>query len=152
MITIRHIDRTCLVEDAYKKLIDKFSYLEKDILIVFDLRIATMGVHQYDSDDELHTIRISPVSNSTSTNEKNDVVMLDKESEKFQLISTTLHELQHAMSREALGKSFYAKKYFLAKVKNKEMQEYWSKCEVDARKYELDNIFKAMEYYNGLIK
>lgn len=152
MITIRHIERTCLKEEPYKKLIEKYANLKHDLLVVFDLRINCFGIHTYDFVKQLHTIRIGPFRNSIHIDEKGNTIDLDTESEKYNLISTTLHELYHGFRRETLKQSFFNKDYCEAKVKNRELKELYSQCELEARTFETSNILQAVEYYNNLIK
>ena len=152
MITVRHIDRVCLQENFYKKFIDKYSKLNRDLLVVFDLRISCFGMHEYDFEKKLHTIRISPVKNAVHVTSKDVIIQLDIESEKYNLLSTTLHELYHGEQRETLKKGFFNSNFLSAKVKNVELKEFWSRCEVEARKYELEHILEGVAYYNELIK
>jgi len=147
MISIRHIDRTCLQEEAFIKMIKKYSNLEHDMLIVFDRRITCLGFHFYDYTKQLHTIRISPEENKYDDNNE---IKLDIVAEKHNLISTFLHELCHAHQREILKKSYLRSDYrFASKIRNSETASYYSRCELEARAYACDNILKAVALYDS---
>ena len=148
MITIRHIDRTALLEEPFVKLVKKYSHqLEHDILIVFDKRISCLGMHTYNHKKQLHTIRISPIYNLLDP-AKN--IKFDYGAELHNVISTLLHELKHAHQRESLKKSALSVDYCVANdILNPEMAEYYSTCELEAREYECKNISKAVEYFNS---
>jgi hypothetical protein len=153
MITIRHIERTCLDCDAFEKLIESYSGLEHDILVVFDKRISCLGMHTYDYEKKLHTIRISPVQNKFNPDSDGDPIKLDVEAEKHNLISTMLHELTHAHQREALKQSFFKYDYRRSQtIRNPEMAEFYSPVELEARTYETENILEAVEKYDSYCK
>jgi len=149
MITIRHIDRTCLNHNAFISMVKSYSKLDHDILIVFDDRISCMGMHIYEHTKKLHTIRLSPKHNKYGRNELGEPVRLDAEAEKHNLISTVLHELHHGTQREKLKQSFFRKDYLFSKsIKNPDLAEHYSKSELEARRYECENILKAVEFYD----
>jgi Ca2+-binding EF-hand superfamily protein len=127
-------------------MVKRYSKLEHDILIVFDKRISCFGMHTYDHVKQLHTIRISPLINVL--NEKG--TFLDEGAEKHNIISTLLHEICHAQQREFLKQSFQRYDYHTSRdIRNPEMAEYYSKCELEARTYECENILDAVELYDS---
>lgn len=146
VVDIRHIDRTCLEEEAFYKLVNKFSSgLTHDIKIIFDLRIKDFG--QYTFIDKVHIIRISPIVCGFV---KNTTTKLDANAEKYNIISTTIHELYHAQQQEALGNDFWHKDFSqVAEIKNKGKSSFYSICEIETRIYENKNLLRAVEYYDS---
>jgi len=149
-IYIRHLYKTCLQESAYIKLIKKYaSKLEYDILIVFDLRIKDYGNYIFDSKKKLHSIKISP----NKCGFTDEGVKLDDGAEKYHLISTTIHEIYHALQYEELGREFWNKKYGCAtEITHPDTADFFSKCEIDARAYENKNLLQAVEYYSRCVE
>lgn len=137
MVKINNIDRTCLDESAYKKVIWKYSTnLMHDVLIVFDGRLKDQGSWFFKK--KKHIIRICPSFADKS----------DKVGSYYHLISTTLHELRHAQQYEEQKKTFWNKKFSLTEgVKDPTDSRFFSKCEIDARIYENQNIVNAVAYY-----
>jgi hypothetical protein len=146
MISVRHIDRTRIQEEPFIAMVKKYSKLEHDILIVFDRRLSCFGMHTYDHTKQLHTIRISPEINGLNS----DGVPLDAGAEKHNIISTVLHEICHAQQRESLKQSFHKDDYHASRdIRNPERAEYYSRCELEARSYECDNVLEAVELYDS---
>jgi len=145
-LTIRHISRTSLNEEAYRKLLKKyFSKLKNDTILSFDLRIKDFGYYIYDLSNEIHHIKLSPILNSYNDNG----IKLDEGAEKYNLISSTLHEFFHATQKEELGKDFFSKKFGCAKdIENPDAADFYSTCEVEARSFENKNILEAVSFYN----
>lgn len=140
-IEIRYIDRTCLNAKAYMKLLAKFGNLKLKTIIVFDKRVKSYGQYSFNSVKRIHTIRISP-----------DVHKLKKDynAEKYELISTTLHELRHAQQKEEKGFEFWKKQYnSVNEIKTKTMSDFYSECELDARTFENANVANAVGFYNS---
>lgn len=145
-IEVRHCERTCLNAQAYIKLIETYANLKNKIIICFDKRIKAFGQYAFDANKKAHIIRISPKENKKNTN-------FDENAQKFQLISTTLHELRHAMQKEDLGVTFWSKSYNYSKqISNPNFSEFYSQCEVDARIYESTNVLDAVDVYNNILQ
>lgn len=146
-IRIRHLDRTCLDELAYRKLIERYSLqLQYDILIVFDMRIKNYyGDYEFNSDKKIHNIAIS-----LNRCKYEDEVRVDEGGEKYNLISTTIHELYHAKQYEKLGSKLFCKP--CKDIKNKELASLYSDCEIEARVFENKNLLEAVQYYDACVK
>jgi HSP90 family molecular chaperone len=146
-IEIRHLDRTFLQEEALLKVIKKYSHnLNYNILISFDKKISGYGLYNFDLKKKCHIIKISLTNCCFTENEER----LDTNSEKYNLISTLIHELCHANQKETLGSTkFWSNKYGCAKfVKNEFLAGFYSKSEVEARIYENKHVLQAVELYN----
>lgn len=146
---VRNIERTCLNSEAYVKLLRKFGVgIENDVVISFDLRLKNYGSYRYNSSKKKHIILISPTECK-----KEEDVKLSSMDETYNLISTTLHELKHAMQQEELKAALWSKKYSCAKhVRNPLMAEFYSVSEVDARVFENKSLLSAVEFYNSCCK
>lgn len=143
-LELRYIDRTKLDTKAYGKLVRKYAKLKHKIIIIFDKKIKTYyGQYSFDSEKKMHTIRISLKKNKST----------DPVAEKYQLISTTLHELAHAKQKEELGVSYWSRSQnYNDDIANKGMSELYSSLEVQAREYENKNILDAVAYYDKFVK
>jgi hypothetical protein len=87
----------------------------------------------------LHVIRLSPLKNSCP----------DKNAEKYQYVTTTLHELKHAQQVEREGTAYWNKSYKMAKgIETEAFAEFFGPCELEARIYENENLTKAVELYD----
>ena len=148
-IKINHICRTNLNEEAFLKLIKKYTKkIKYDILISFDLRIKDYGSYIFDTEKKRHYIAISPIQCCYTK----DKVKLDEGAEKYNLISTFLHESCHAFQYEDMGYKFWNQKYSCAaEIENASATEYFSECEVSARLFENEQILKAVKYYNSCV-
>ena len=146
-VKLKYLDRTCLQEDAFIKLVRKYgSKLTHDVLIIFDLRIKDFGLYMFDGKKKIHTIQISP----TRCNLSFEGTKLDPAATKYHLISTAIHELFHAQQYENMRGSFWSKKYRCAdEISNAGVAEFFSVCEVEARTHENQNILQAVEYYTS---
>jgi hypothetical protein len=148
-VEVRHTDRTCLNEKAYIKLVRKYAKLKYKLIISFDDRIKAYGQYNFDPNKRTHIIKISPKRNKTVQEESVDetvykIKTVDSNGEKYQLISTTLHELKHAIQKEELGEAFWNKHYSAATdIKNKGLADFYSECEAEARIYENTNILRS---------
>lgn len=112
--------------------------------LIRELKI--FGQYKFDFEKKQHIIRISPKKNKHKT-------YSDENAQKFQFISTTLHELKHAMQKEEFGAGFWSKAYSSSKQINEpDFSEFYSKCEVDARVFENENVLSAVETYNKLLQ
>jgi len=153
MITVRHIEKTCLESEPFFKLCKKHaSKLEKDLLIVFDLRIGCYGTHWFDSKKQLHIIRISPEKCRHYRDEKGVIKKLDLEAEKYNIISTVVHEIRHAQQKEEMGISYWNKKcHYAEEIRNPGYKSYYSEIEADARTYENKYVLSAVEFYNSCV-
>jgi hypothetical protein len=148
-IKVNHIDRTCLNKEAFLKLIKKYTKnLKYDVLISFDLRIKDYGSYIFDTAHARHLIRISPIECSFAK----DKVKLEEAAEKYNLISTFLHEKHHAFQYETMGYQFWSKKYSCTvEIESPSATEYFSECEVSAREFENKHVIKAVKYYNSCV-
>jgi len=150
-LEVRHISRTVLELKAFKELVKKYCKTDKKLLIVFDERIVDCGYYVYDSEKKMHIIRISPDNIYSIFDSK--IEKAEKQVDKYCLISTTLHELKHLSQRDELGVSFWNKGNFSNKeIKDSQMSEQFSKCELEARAFESENVLEAVEYYNSFLK
>jgi hypothetical protein len=155
MITIKHIDSTCLQKESYIKLVKKYGKLKRDVLIIFDCRISNFGMYDYDSIKRQHVIKISPFKNKYYLigTDGFKIKNPDEVSEKYNLIATTLHELYHAKQKEKLGPKFFNVKFnFVKEIYNDDVAEFWSQSEREARICENKLIVKAVEFYNKKCK
>jgi len=140
MIIFKHIERTALEEEALSKLIRKHTSTQKDILVVFDKRMKdTYGSYIWNSEKNLHEIRISPVKFEYK----------DRTYKIYEMISTIIHECKHLQQREDLGhQTFNSKKFGCNRdIKHKEASELYSQCEVEARIYEAKNVLESVDFY-----
>jgi hypothetical protein len=105
------------------------------------------GQYKFNDEKKIHIIRISPRRHKYKT-------YSDENAQKFQFISTTLHELRHASQKEELGTTmFWSRSYGYSKqIDNPNFSEFYSKCEVDARIYENKHVLPAVEAYNILLQ
>lgn len=121
------------------------------------IELKIIGQYSFDPLKRLHVIRISPKKSKIIQEDSMDeniytVKNVDKNGEKYQAISTTLHELKHAMQKEEMGQNFWDKKYACAKdIKNSSLSDFYSQCEVEARSFENLNIIAAIEFYNKFL-
>jgi hypothetical protein len=107
--------------------------------------LKDFGQYKFHEEKKVHIIRISPSRHKYRT-------YSDENAQKFQFISTTLHELRHASQKEDLGAEFWSKSYSYSKqIDNPDFSEFYSKCEVDARIYENKHVLPAVEAYNLLL-
>lgn len=145
---LRHLYRTCLQEEAYIKLLKKYSTkLTHDIVVVFDLRIKDYGQYNFDYKNRVHLIRISPIKCGFTE----EGTKLEEGAEKYNLIATTIHELYHAWQKEDLGVKFWNKSYSCAsQITNQDFAAFYSECELDARVYENKNLAQAVQYYDSI--
>lgn len=145
-VDIRHLNKTCLDELAYIKLVKKYaSKLKYNVLISFDSRIKDYGNYIFDSRKKIHVITISPKICGFVGELK-----LDDEAARYYFISTTLHEICHARQRETLGKKEFQD--LNDDILDGEASIFYSRCEIEARTYENGNLLKAMEFYNSCAK
>lgn len=149
-IHIRNIDRTCLEESAYLKLVKKYSSkLKHDVFISFDFRVKSYALYQFHPQRKVHLVKISP--NTCGFTENG--AKLDDGAEKYNLIASTIHELYHAQQYEELRQKFWNKRYSCASdISHRDSADFFSECEVDARRYENENLLPAIEYYNSCIE
>ena len=121
------------------KLVKKFSKSEKDIVLIFDNRIASAGVYEYNCKKKRHEIRVS----------SKDLEFDDPQAKVYELISTILHELKHLQQQENLGaNTFESEKFAMNKcIKNPEAAAYFSDREIEARIFEEKNVLSAVEFY-----
>ena len=158
-IEVRYLKRTCLIKDAYAKTIlhyTKILELKFKVLIVFDNRIKTSGLHTFDIKKNHHTIRISP---EKAQLEKPDifndlVIRVGKNEEKWNIISTTLHELRHAAQYEESSDKYYYDADFnaVSELNNPSVSDWYSRAEIEARVYESLHIHHAIKLYNSSCK
>lgn len=142
-IEIRHLERTCLKEQAYLKLVRKYAKLKHKLIISFDNRIKAFGQYRFDSIKRAHIIKISPTKNKI-TEENSKWKIVDEGGEKYQLLSTTLHEIKHALQKEEKGEAFWNKHYSMASdIKNNSLADFYSECEAEARVFEHTNILRS---------
>lgn len=149
-LQIRYISRTCLNEEVYRKFVKKYSRgIRQKILISFDLKIKNYGQHDYNEKKKTHIIKISPQTCGFSS----DLQKLDDIAELYNLLASTLHELHHAKQLENLGKEKFLDDSFSStpEVKNEQISDFYSLCEVETRIYENKMILKAVKYYNKLL-
>lgn len=161
MFEVRYLDRMNMEEDAFLSLVEKYSRnlkLKHKILIVFDLRLKDFGSYWWGAGSRTHIIRISP-TRCKHRREENyedgwiELVRVGPASEKFQVISTTIHELYHAHQKEEKGSSFNNVSFDGVKeITNPELSSWYSECEIEARIYENKNIKAAVEYYDDCCK
>lgn len=105
----------------------------------------TIGYYVFDVKKRTHIIRVSPRLNKAKTNG-------DVNAEKYQLVSTVLHELRHAQQKEELGVEFWRKHYNnAADVIQPAFSDFYSECEIDARTFENANVLSAVEFYTSLL-
>lgn len=148
-IEVRHIDRTCLDEKAYTKLVRKYAKLKYRLIISFDNRIKAYGQYSFNPTKRIHTIKISPKRNKIIQENSIDesvykVKTVDSNGEKYQLLSTTLHELKHALQKEERGEAFWNKQYSEAsEIQNNSLADFYSECETEARTFEHTNILRS---------
>jgi len=148
-IKIKNIDRTFLDKDSFLRLIRKYSKLTKDLDLSFDARLTSvLGNYRYDDDKKRHIIKLSLINCKYSNKAE-----LSKAGEKYNFISTLLHELKHAQQKEEMRQNFWKDK----NCKNAEIQEEslsteYSTVEIQARIHENKNILEAVEYYNECLK
>ena len=145
---LRHLYRTCLQEEAYRKLLKKYSTnFTYDTVIVFDLRIKDYGQYIFDQENRVHLIRVSPAKCGFTE----EGIKLDESAEKYNLIATTIHELFHARQKEELGSKFWNKSYSCAsQITNQDFAAFYSECELEARVYENKNLAQAVQYYDSV--
>ena len=158
MLELRYLDRMNIEEDAYFSFLEKYIRtlkLKHKILIVFDLRLKDFGSYWWNGDIRTHIIRISP-KRCQHRREENyedgwvELVRVGPASEKFQVISTTIHELFHAHQKESKGSSFDNVSFDGVKeITNPDISSWYSECEIEARIYENKNIKAAVEYYDS---
>jgi hypothetical protein len=149
-VTLRYFDRTSLQEEAYLKLIKKYaSKIKKDIIITFDYRLACFGNYNYDQKLNCHIIKISVKKCC-----KHKGLPLEEVVQKYNLISTTIHELYHAQKQEELGqKKFWGDYYGKCQdIEDPDWSDFYSLCEVETRAYENKNVLSAVEYYDQYCK
>lgn len=155
-IEVRHIDRVNLEVEPFKKVVKKYVRTDKEILIVFDKRITSFGVHQYDSKTKKHIIRISPdkVARPAGYCHNCSDSFSDPSAIKYNVISTLVHELGHINQFEELGWQTYLSHKFSCQrdIKNSDWADYYSPAEQDARRYEHKHSLQAVEYYNECAK
>lgn len=121
------------------------------------IELKIIGQYYFDTKKRTHTIRISPKKNKTVL--ENSVVQnvfkvktVDSEAEKYQLISTVLHEIKHALQKEERGIDFWNAKYSCASdIKNNSLKDFYSECEIEARTFEHTNMLNAVETYNNFL-
>jgi hypothetical protein len=148
-VEVRHIDRTCLNEKAFLKLVRKYAKLKYRLIISFDNRIKAYGQYNFNPTKRIHTIKISPKRNKTIQETSIDESVcktktVDSNGEKYQLISTTLHELKHALQKEERGEAFWNKHYSEAtEIKDISLADFYSECETEARTFEHTNILRS---------
>ena len=163
-IEIRNLDKVCLNEAAYRKLVEKYSSrLKYKVCITFDSRVTDcFGLYIFDSKNTIHIIKISPkkccfnekrsrIAKVSSKKYRFDAknVKLDRNAQKYNIVSTTIHELYHAWQKEKEGRKFYNNKFSYASgVRNKEFRSLYSKCEIVTRVYENKNLMKAIKLYD----
>lgn len=156
-LMIKHIERTCLNEKAFIKLVKKYAKLKYKLVIVFDNRIKDYGQYNFDPEKRIHTIRISPKKNKIVQEDSSietvyKVIKVDANGEKYQLIGTTLHELKHAIQKEERGTEFWSKKYSCASdIKNTSLADFYSECEIEARQFEHNALLEAVDLYNNFL-
>lgn len=155
-VEVRYIDRTCLERDAYIKTVQKYANdLKYDVSIVFDKRLVNYGTHMFIPRKKIHIIRLSPKKNKTAKKSHLTVetVRIGCVGEKFNLIASTIHELKHAQQSEKLGEKFWDENWgYVSEIKNPEISEWYSECEIEARIYENKNIRSAVKLYDSYCK
>jgi hypothetical protein len=151
-VTIRYIERTCLEEEALKKVVERYTKTDKEVLVIFDMRIKDYGDYVYDEKKRRHVIRISPAMHLYESFEPKSR-MLTKEGQKVRLLATLLHECRHIQQKEELGRTFYTIAYCRnTAIHDTRVSEDYSECEIDARVYENKNVLAAVEYYDSLVE
>ena len=144
-IIVKNLSRTCLQEKPFLRLIKKYSSnLKNSIHFSFDLRLKDLYGNYYFG-KRTHIIKIS-IPKCCFTEKK---TKLDANAQKYQLISTIIHELYHAQQKEELGPKFYSDWFSCAPgVRDPDVRSSYSRCELAARIFEDKNILKAIQYYN----
>lgn len=141
-----------LDEDSYLRVIKRYtSRLKYNIEILFTNKISDFGLYTFDSKIQTHKIKIS--IKKCSEFEKS-FLKFDTDTEKYYVISTTLHEIKHAIQYEKLGLTGFTEKEFssAANVKNSFASSYFSSCEIEAKEYEFKHLIKAVACYNSACK
>ena len=167
-IEIRNLDKVCLDEAAYRKLVEKYSSrLKHKVCITFDSRVTDcFGLYIFDNKNKIHIIKISPkkccfnekrsrIAKVSSKKYRFDVknIKLDRNAQKYNIVSTTIHELYHAWQKEKEGKKFYNNEFGDASnVRNTELRRLYSRCEVETRMYENKNLMKAIKFYDESVE
>jgi hypothetical protein len=107
-------------------------------LLLFSIsELKIIGQYIFDAKKRTHIIRISPKLNKAKTNG-------DSNAEKYQLVSTVLHEVRHAQQKEERGMEFWRKRYNTAvDVIHPAFSDFYSECEIDARTFENANVLSA---------
>lgn len=138
MIEIKNIEKTKLEIEPLLKTIQKFSNLEKNILIIFDGRLKCHGNYNYLS-SQVHCIKISTTVFQFS----------DRIGKIYELIGTLLHELKHAIQEESLGTQVFESENFSTNktIKSSATSDYFSLREVEARIFEESKLLAAVEFY-----
>jgi len=148
-VNIKYIERTCLKEKPFIKLIKKYAKTKSNILVVFDKRYKNYGGFSWNPKKKINEIRLGIKANKYS----NENTKLSCNSEKYNFISTILHEIKHMNQREELGKKFWDKNYYTNKdLKNAHLSVEFSKCELEAKEFEAKNVLQSVKYYDSLIE
>lgn len=144
-VEVRHLQRTCLQDKAFKKLVKRYGKLNHKLIICFDNRVKDCGFYWWDTNKKVHIIRISAKNNMSPYGNQ-----LEAGAQKYNLISTLLHELRHAQQKEEQGVNFWSGKYFYSKdIENLEISNFYSICEIDARAFENKNLLSAIQLYDS---
>ena len=144
-IEVRHIDNTCLKEVGFIKVVKKYGRIKKDVLIVFDKRIKYLGLHGFDAKSKKHIIRLSPIL--SKIDERGNII--SNSAEKYNLLSTILHELRHCQQLEELRSKYWDENYGAnERIKEKDISVEFSEAESDARMYENKYILEAVKLYD----
>lgn len=138
-IDIRNGERIKLSTDALKTLIGDHFYLQRNIVVSFDRRIADSGRH--DVINDMHYIRIG-----TKNIEHWDAVC-----QMHEIINTLLHELYHAMQWEEYGNKVYENELQEVRKVTKSSALYqYCPLELAARSYADHNHHDAITKYEKL--
>ncbi len=144
-MTFRHAERTTLNTDALLRIIKTYTNLLLPVVVSFDRQINDHGTHvalERPNGQEYHYIRISVRMTEH----------LDDRSQAFDLISTLLHELQHADQWERLGPEAYEDPSFAcAGTPNARTDDFYSSREIQARTFENANLAGAMQCYEQFV-
>ena len=149
-VVVKRIERTNLMRKPYKKMVEKYTKnLKYNLKISFDKRLVCMGQYIFDDNKKLHIIKISPLKNKFHM--RNDsLIRLGPAAQKYNIISTTMHELKHASQREELGTEYYSNVFnSVAGVSNPEISEWYSILEIEARIFEYENLYEAIHCYDS---
>jgi hypothetical protein len=149
-VKIRHIEKTCLIEEAYVKLIKKYIDTDKDVTILFDGRMKDYGEYFYNQDKRRHEIKIGLKKNKVSAYNQDRI--LKEDDQRYTFIETTLHELKHLMQHEESGRSFYNNDFGTNRdIKDNVLAIEYSQCELEAKEFEKKNILTAVDFYDTVV-